>query len=266
MARLTSEEITEKVEKRFIDQITHHLQGWKDKATIDFGLDNFNNELRSLESDPLYPRFNLATPEYVFIRFMGRMSISIGRRLGEIYDNVPRLLAAARFNLSPGQVTQKIEGLIPDICLLFENIPDPDDTLHIKTLVLQQNSTLDMSKFDGIEIEIRYNFNPNDSSRLRKDVKMAENLINNKLVPIYLIFSSISPREEAIARLKRAGWHFIVGQAAIDWAAALFGLDISSALDREHVQKQIMLETNQMMSTIKESYAFSEFIKVESEF
>lgn len=61
---------------------------------------------------------------------------------------------------------------------------------------------------------------------------MAEKLVQNHLTPIYLIFSSISPRDEAIARLKRAGWAFIVGQPGLDFATELLGMNLSSILDR----------------------------------
>lgn len=47
------------------------------------------------------------------------MSVSVGRRLDEIYDKIPRFVAAARFDLSPEQVAEKFHDLELDIGLRF---------------------------------------------------------------------------------------------------------------------------------------------------
>ena len=232
------------------------MSGWRAKITGDFSKANYDAELAALNSDPIYPKFHFNTPDYVIIRFMGRVSISIGRRLGEIYDKVPRLLAAARYNLRPEQVAPKFDGLELDIGLRFSQI-SAQDQQHVRDVCAKYfRSALAR---DGIGIEIRYNFNPNDSSRLRKDEDMAEKLAQNHLTPIYLIFSSISPRDEAIARLNRAGWTFIVGQPGLDFATELLGMNLSSILDRPAVSREIKSEIDGMMSDIKNSFAFSQF-------
>lgn len=244
------------LERQFVKHLRHHLSGWRAKITGDFSKDSYDAELAALNSDPVYPKFHFNSPEYVIIRFMGRVSISIGRRLGEIYDKVPRLLAAARYNLQPEQVAPKFDGLELDIGLRFSQI-SAQDQQHVRNVCASYlNGALDQG---GIGIEIRYNFNPNDSSRLRKDEAMAEKLVQNHLTPIYLIFSSISPRDEAIARLKRAGWTFIVGQPGLDFATELLGMNLSSILDRPAVSAEIKSEIDGMMSDIKSSFAFSQF-------
>jgi hypothetical protein len=243
----------EKLEKQFITALKHHLKGWRAKVTADFSEKNFQNELAALNTDPIYPKFNFNTPEYVNIRFMGRMSISIGRRLGEIYDKIPRLLAAARYSLTPQQVAPRFDGLELDIALRYSEISN-DDARFVRYICKKHLGT-DLDK-DGVGIEIRYNFNPNDSSRLRKDVDMANKVIYEKLTPVYLIFSSISPRDEAIARLMRAGWIFLVGENALSFATELLGLNIASILDRPSVRNEIKEEIDGMMKDIKESYSF----------
>lgn len=245
-----------KLEQQFVSQLRHHLNGWRRKVIDDFSKSNFDAELAALNSDPVYPKFHFHSAAYVNIRFMGRMSISIGRRLGEIYDKVPRLLAAARYNLTPGQVAPKFDGLELDICLRFAEITGADSKFVKDTCKKHTGSS---PTKDGIGIEIRYNFNPNDSSRLRKDVDVASKLIACNLMPIYLVFSSISPRDEAIARLKRAGWIFLVGQQGLDFATELLGMDLSSVLDRPAVSKEIKAEVDGMMKDIKNSYALSKF-------
>lgn len=244
------------LEQQFINHLRHHLSGWRAKVTEDFSKENYETELAALNSDPVYPKFHLNSPEYVIVRFMGRVSISIGRRLGEIYDKVPRLLAAARYNLSPSQVAPKFDRLELDIGLRFSQVSSTDQR-YIRDICAKYFS--DGLASGGIGIEIRYNFNPNDSSRLRKDEDMAEKLITNNLTPIYLIFSSISPRDEAIARLKRAGWTFIVGQQGLDFATELLGMDLSSILERPAVSSEIKSEVDGMMMDIKNSFAFSQF-------
>lgn len=160
---------------------------------------------------------------------MGRISISVGRRLGEIYDKVPRYAAAARFNLLPEQIAPIIEGLELDIGLPFPSVTETD-IAHVKTVCAKYFGDGDIEK--GIGIEIRYNFNPNDSSRLRKDVKMGELLAAAGMKPIYLIFSNISPRNDAISRLKGTGWNFLVGEKATEFINDLIDMDIQFMLDK----------------------------------
>jgi hypothetical protein len=81
--------------QRFRKELCHHLAGWRNKAREDFSESNLEKELIALTNDPVYSKFHLATADYVLIRLMGRMSISIGRRLGEIYDKLPRIAAQA---------------------------------------------------------------------------------------------------------------------------------------------------------------------------
>lgn len=105
------------IELRFLEAIHHHLDGWRRKIEQDFGKACFERELAGLEGDPVYSKFAFDCPEYVVVRLMGRMSISVGRRLGEIYDKIPRFVASARFNVAPEQVAEKFNGLELDIGL-----------------------------------------------------------------------------------------------------------------------------------------------------
>lgn len=245
-----------RLEVQFISQLRHHLQGWRRKVLEDFSRPSFEAELAALNGDPVYPKFHFNSPAYVNVRFMGRMSISIGRRLGEIYDKVPRLLASARYGITPAQVAPKFDGLELDIGLRFDQISSPDAEF-VRNVCTKHLGTRPVGS--GVGIEIRYNFNPNDSSRLRKDVDMAEKLVDSNLMPIYLVFSSISPRDEAIARLKRGGWNFLIGQQGLNFATELLGMDLSSVLDRPAVSEEIKKEVDGMMKDIKDSYAFKMF-------
>ncbi len=247
-----------KLENAIVAELRHHLAGWRTKIKNDFSQKNFENELTALKGDPLYPKFNFDTADYVNIRFMGRVSISIGRRLGEIYDKIPRRLVIEKYGINQGQVAPKFDGLELDVCLRYSELKDRDSKFI--SSVCKEHINEDITS-DGIGIEIRYNFNPNDSSRLRKDCVMAEKLIAANLRPVYLIFSAISPRDEAISRLERAGWVFVVGQNAINFSSELFGLDLSDIWDRPTIKKEIETEINGMMDDIKSSYSFKQFLK-----
>ncbi|MGF1480945.1 MAG: hypothetical protein ACFB4I_15905 [Cyanophyceae cyanobacterium] len=189
------------VEQRFLNILKSHIQGWETKIQNDFSAQNYQRELQKLKSDPVYSKFALDCPEYVLVRLIGRMSISVGRRLGEIYDKLPRFVASARFNITPEQVAEKFNGLELDIGLRFASVSDKDENYIRETL---QNFGFSDSKTDGVGIEIRYNFNPNDSARLRKDVSVVGHLKAANSFPMYLIYSAISPRDDAIGRLTRA--------------------------------------------------------------
>lgn len=246
------------LEAAIIAELRHHLAGWRDKIRNDFSKTNFDAELAALKSDPLYPKFNFDTPDYVNIRFMGRISISIGRRLGEIYDKIPRRLAIEKYDITQQQVAPKFGGLELDVGLRLSEVND----YNAKYIADVCRKFLEEDiENDGVGIEIRYNFNPNDSSRLRKDCDMANKLLEANLRPVYLIFSSISPRDEAISRLERAGWKFLVGQKALDFAAELLGMDLADIWDRPAIKAEIKKEIDGMMSDIKTSHSFSKFIE-----
>lgn len=244
------------LEAAIIAELRHHLAGWRAKINNDFSKENYDKELELLEGDPLYPKFNLDTPDYVNIRFMGRVSISIGRRLGEIYDKIPRRLAIEKYKLTPKQVSPKLGNLELDVGLRFSELSEADAIFVSNICTRYLNEFI---QADGVGIEIRYNFNPNDSSRLRKDEDMASKLINANLRPVYLVFSSISPRQEAISRLERAGWKFLIGQDALDFATEIFGLDLAGIWDRPAIKAEITREINGMMSDIKSSHSFAQF-------
>lgn len=245
------------LEAAIIAELRHHLAGWREKIKNDFSKTNYENELNALKNDPLYPKFNLDTPDYANIRFMGRVSISIGRRLGEIYDKIPRRLAIEKYGITKEQVAPKFGGLELDVGLRFSELQEEAAKFVSNVCRKHINENIET---EGIGIEIRYNFNPNDSSRLRKDCDMANKLIDAKLRPIYLIFSAISPRDEAISRLERAGWKFLVGQNALDFATELLGMDLAEIWDRPAIKAEIKKEIDGMMSDIKTSHSFSQFL------
>jgi hypothetical protein len=254
----TQEEKQTEIEKNFKEQIEHHLEGLIDKIQLDFHETSFKAEVEDLKGDPIYSKFGLDTIEYALIRKMGRISISIGRRLGEIYDKIPRLIAQNAFNIPEDRIAPKMGGKLElDTCLLFSIISD-EDKQHIFTVA---NKYIGKNPENGIGIEIRYNFNPNDSARLRKDVDMAGYIIGEKLLPVYLIFSSISPRDEAIARLKRAGWEFLVGKEALDFTKELYSIDMLKLLDKESIKQTISIKTKELMKSLFISHAFKAVVE-----
>jgi recombinational DNA repair protein (RecF pathway) len=79
-----------------------------------------------------------------------------------------------------------------------------------------------------------------------------------RLFPLYLIYSGISPRNEAIARLTRAGWTFLQGSRASEFSTALFGADFLGIMEQEEIKKEIHDEVRAIMRSIFESYAFKQ--------
>lgn len=239
-------------ESEFIALVSSHFDGWKKKVERDFKKSSFERELKGLSSDAVYPKYGLDSPEYVLIRLMGRMSISIGRRLGEIYDKLPRQIVCEKFGLEKSQVAEKFDGLELDIGIRYKHLSS-HNAQHVQELVLGYGGD---GNERGIGIEIRYNFNPNDSARLRKDKQMAKLLKRAGLFPLYLIFSGISPRNDAIAGLKRCGWQFLQGDDASRFAEQLLGIDFLAVLGKEAVRKQVLQNARSLMTSIYSSYAF----------
>jgi hypothetical protein len=246
------------VEEKFLAILRANLIGLRAKVVNDFSEENFLRELQMLQNDPVYSSFAFASPEYLLIRLMGRISISIGRRLGEIYDKIPRIAASARFGLSAIQVAPLLEKLELDVALNFAYLSNAD-VEHIRQVVRHYLSSVQLDS--GVGIEVRYNFNPNDSSRLRKDAMMATYVRNEKLLPIYLVFSTISPRAEAIARLERAGWEFLIGETAIAFAKDLLNMDLAQILEAPEIKAEIHRDVNEIIGAMMTSYAFQEIIK-----
>ena len=143
------------------------------------------------------------------------------------------------------------DGLELDIALRSNLLSDADKA-HIQQITAKMSG----EAYSGIGIEIRSNFNPNDSSRLRKDVDVASKLSAAGLFPVYLIFSSLSPRDDAIARLKRAGWSFKQGQEALEFLNELLGVDISSILSDPIIASKTKSKTSEIMKSIFKSDAF----------
>jgi hypothetical protein len=249
--------LSQELENRFIAVIRHQLEGLSNKVENDFSKENYEKELAALKRDPVYGKFSFDIAEYVLVRFMGRISISVGRRLGEIYDKVPRFAAAARFNLTPEQIAPSFDGLELDIALMFKQLNAADKQHVIDSFKKFFKSDLDTN---GLGIEIRYNFNPNDSSRLRKDVKMGELIVAAGLKPIYLIFSSISPRNDAISRLTKSGWTFLIGDEAIAFITDLLQIEIQSILDKPVISNEIKKIVGDIMKTLVQSHAFAQVI------
>lgn len=238
-------------EQRFLSAIDHHLDGLSQKIERDFSKENLEEEISKLQGDQIYHNLGFASREYALVRLTGRVSISVGRRLGEIYDKVPRFVAAARFGLRPQQIAEKFDGLELDIALR-SNLLSQEDKIHINNIIARMSNEV----FCGIGIEIRYNFNPNDNARLRKDIDVANKLKNDGLFPVYLIFSSTSPREDAISRLKRGGWFFKEGQEAMDFLTLLLGININSVLSDPIISKKVREKTNSIMKSVFSSEAF----------
>lgn len=251
------DDLQSRVTGRLRNTLKYHLNGLKGKIEEDFSKGSFDSELDDLRGDPVYRRFFFDSPEYVLVRLMGRISISIGRRLGEIYDKVPRYVTAERFSLSKEQVAPKLNKLELDIGIPLEGLSQ-EDTQHVKSIATKHFRNYNKL---GLGIEIRYNFNPNDSSRLRKDVEMANLLISNKYFPIYLIYCSISPRNDAISRLTKAGWNFLVGDQANAFMTELLEIDISRILEVPSIRDDIQKQVNSIMKEMFETYAFKEALK-----
>lgn len=243
--------------ENFLVHLRHHLQGWQAKVDNDFGKAAYDIEMGALSVDPVYSKFHLASADYILIRLMGRMSVSIGRRLGELYDKIPRLAAQARYRLDRDKVVVKFDGLELDVALKLADLSS-GDAEHLKS-VCQKHLKIDLNGFKGLAIEIRYNFNPNDSARLRKDKKLAELLQADGHFPLYLVFAENSPRlGDAVASLRRAGWQFLIGASALDFMADVVGFDIGNVLDRPEVSAEIKQQIDALMLSIKKSHAYKQ--------
>jgi hypothetical protein len=248
-----NQEKIDQIENILAKMIDEHLEGLFQKIVTDFSAESFRAEISDLENDPVYNDFGLGSSDYALIRKVGRISISIGRRLGEIYDKIPRVIAEYAFGLTPDQVAPILGGKLElDTCIDFNQISKGDE-VKVKKLV---HDIFAIDNVAGIGIEIRYNFNPNDSSRLRKDEDMARLVIEKRYIPVYLVFSTISPRDEAIARLDRAGWKFLIGDNAYQFINKLYGLEFDKLFVKPQIKKVIEKHIYKIMKALYSSDPF----------
>jgi hypothetical protein len=141
------------IEEHLVEQIRHHLNGLKEKIILDFSEKSFVKEINSLKSDPIYPKFHLASQEYALIRLMGRISVSIGRRLGEIYDKLPRMIAQSVFKIPLTKIAPKMGGKLElDTCLPFDCLSGGDKK-HVQKIV-KKYTNKQYEKGVGIEVRI----------------------------------------------------------------------------------------------------------------
>jgi hypothetical protein len=258
MTMSESSELEAAARSSFLKELRHHLSGWAAKIEEDFSERSYERELSELDGDLVYKSFGFATPEYVLVRLMGRVSISIGRRLGEIYDKVLRELLQTKYNLLPEEVSPILSGLRLDLCIKLEDISS-ENQARVARLVAEYLPGTDLQS--GLGMEVRYNFNPNDSARLRKDVAMAEYVRDEGLLPVYLVFASISPRAEAIARLRRAGWNFIIGEPSIQFINELTGINILAILNEPEIRKEVDDSLARLMKAVLSSHVYQEALR-----
>jgi hypothetical protein len=255
--------MNEEIERNLIQTIRRHFEELHEKIVSEFSDLKFDKELGDLRDDPVYSLWNFDREEYVLVRKIGRISISIGRRLGDIYDKLVREAIKSRFNLTQEQVAPKFgtTNLIElDARIAFNQINDVEKT-RIQSIISSYCEKFD--EIDGLGIEVRYNFNPNDSARLRKDVAMCELLEDNNLFPIFLIFSTSSPRQDAIGRLTRTGWLFFIGDESYNFLKEITKFDFKRFLIRDDIKQIIVEESDRIFKSLKDKYTKFGNIRIE---
>lgn len=246
--------MNEEMERNLVETIRRHFEELHEKIVSEFSDIKFEKELADLQDDPVYSLWNFDREEYVLVRKIGRISISIGRRFGDIYDKLIRDAMKIRFGLTQEQVAPRLGTTNPielDARIAFNQINGAEKA-RIQNTISSYCETVD--EIDGLGIEVRYNFNPNDSARLRKDVAMCKLLEDDNLFPIFLVFSTSSPRHDAIARLTRAGWLFFIGDESYNFLKEITGFDFKRFLIRDDVKEIVVTESDRIFRSLKDKY------------
>ena len=245
----------ENIKKNIEVSLIRHFEELLQKIENEFDNNNFNLELHNLKVDPVYSLWHFDRKEYVLIRKMGRISISIGRRLGDVYDKVIREAIMARFDLTLDQVAPKLgdkPSIEIDAKIGFNDI-NKNEIRRIKKVA--RSTFLKIPRqYEGLGIECRYNFNPNDSARLRKDLRMYELVANSNLIPIFLVFSTSSPRQDAINRLSKTGWKFLIGNDSYKFLKNIVEFDFKTFLKSKQIQSIMKDNSNKIFTLLKKKY------------
>jgi hypothetical protein len=221
--------ITENLEKVLSFDPFKHLEGVQTKE--DFA--------RTLESDPAFSPFFLATPKYIAARIGGNLVTNLHRKLGDLYQALFLRLLEEQLQLPKSSLAFTLEieidgrkrrrstdGMIPHAAL------QSADRERLTAL-------LDLAKV-GTAFEVRSCYQIGDSKRIQADRDMALALKALEIEPIMLIFCTTSLKSPVL----RLGefWRLYEGHAAFEFVKTLTDFDLGAFLQQERALIQPIMQ------------------------
>ena len=193
------------------------------KTTSDF------SEL--LRNDPAFAPFFLYQPKYITARIGGNLITSLHRKLGDLYEELFKVLLKEKLNVPESDLEYAVEIRIngetqqrsTDGLIRFGDYSGANQTR------LSQ-----LAKIEGVvgmAFEVRSCYQIGDSKRIQADRDLAVSLKRNQIEPIMLIFCGTS-LSSPVRRLSNY-WNIYEGENAFDFVYELTQFDLCEFLRQE---------------------------------
>ena len=193
------------------------------KTTADF------SEL--LRNDPAFAPFFLYQPKYITARIGGNLITSLHRKLGDLYEELFKVLLKEKLNVPESDLEYAVEIRIngetqqrsTDGLIRFGDYSGANQTR------LSQ-----LAKIEGVvgmAFEVRSCYQIGDSKRIQADRDLAVSLKRNQIEPIMLIFC-VTSLSSPVRRLSNY-WNIYEGENAFDFVYELTQFDLYEFLRQE---------------------------------
>ena len=193
------------------------------KTTADF------SEL--LRNDPAFAPFFLYQPKYITARIGGNLITSLHRKLGDLYEELFKVLLKEKLNVPESDLEYAVEIRIngetqqrsTDGLIRFGDYSGANQTRFSQ-----------LAKIEGVvgmAFEVRSCYQIGDSKRIQADRDLAVSLKRNQIEPIMLIFC-VTSLSSPVRRLSNY-WNIYEGENAFDFVYELTQFDLCEFLRQE---------------------------------
>lgn len=193
------------------------------KTTADF------SEL--LRNDPAFAPFFLYQPKYITARIGGNLITSLHRKLGDLYEELFKVLLKEKLNVPESDLEYAVEIRIngetqqrsTDGLIRFGDYSGANQTRFSQ-----------LAKIEGVvgmAFEVRSCYQIGDSKRIQADRDLAVSLKRNQIEPIMLIFC-VTSLSSPVRRLSNY-WNIYEGENAFDFVYELTQFDLYEFLRQE---------------------------------
>lgn len=181
-----------------------------------------------LRNDPALAPFGLHNDKYIVARVGGNWITSLHRKLGDAYQEMFTYLISQRYDLKAAdvlfsvdvQIGSRIQRRSTDGVLRLEHLARRG--MKVADLIASDRMTIGDPV--GLGFEVRSCYQIGDSKRIQADYDMALALVEEKLIPVMLVFCKTSLRSPT-NRLAKS-WVLMQGEEAFAFVHKLTDFDL----------------------------------------
>ncbi len=201
---------------------------------------------RLLRNDPAFAPFFLDHPQYITARIGGNLITSLHRKLGDLYEELFKVLLKEKLNVPESNLEYAVEIRIngetqqrsTDGLIRFVDYSSADQT-RLSQLAITESVV-------GMAFEVRSCYQIGDSKRIQADRDLALSLKQDQIEPIMLIFC-VTSLPSPVKRLSNY-WNIYEGENAFDFVYELTQFDLYEFLRQEReIIKNLMDSIFEMM-------------------